>query len=325
MSGDIAQSRPLRAAILAAASLLLVVSVALIGGCKRLPPTTPTTVKAKSFAELEKYLLTHPADVDLFRSRGPFNVAVHENRELRLSPTERIATDVFLSAAADRAPLAIFLHGYDSSKEAHANQANHLASWGYHCVTLQLPRQGPWSRNARTLAQVVQLIQRSPELIDKRVDPGRIVLVGHSFGASSVAMALAEGAPAAGAVLLDPAAIGKELPNFLRKINRPVLVLGADDEVSTTRNRDYFYRFIRGGVAEVSIRDAAHEDAQYPSEFALQHLGLDPYTTEELQITFVAAITAAALSLSATGTFEYAWASYGRGVQNGKFFNAKKK
>jgi pimeloyl-ACP methyl ester carboxylesterase len=311
--------------ILRNSSLFVIVWLALISGCTRLPSITQTSLKSKNLPELQEYLLSHDADVDLFRSSGPFAVTLHENRELRLSSTERINTDLFLSGAPGKAPLVIFLHGYDSSKEAHSKQAMHLASWGMQCLTLQLSRSGPWVSNARTLARIVSLIHRSPEAIDSRFDVNKIVLVGHSFGASAAAIALAEGAPAAGGILLDPAAVGKDLPNFLRRINRPVMVLGADDEVSSARNRDYFYRFIRSGIAEVSIRDAAHEDAQYPSEWSLQHFGLDPYTTEESQITFVSALTAAAMSLSATGTFDYAWTSFGRVFQNGKFFNAKKK
>src|SRR5205814_5552545 len=110
--------------------------------------------------------------------------------------------------------------------------------------------------------------------------------------------------PAAGAILLDPATIGADLPKFLRRVAKPVIVLGADDDVAPTRNRDYFYEFVRSGVAELSIRGATHEDAQYPSETALQNFGLDPDTTEELQVTFAAALTSAALSLSATGAFD---------------------
>jgi hypothetical protein len=36
------------------------------------------------------------------------------------------------------------------------------------------------------------------------------------------------------------------------------------------------------------------------------------------------AMTAAAFSLSATGKFDYAWASFADVLKNGKFFNAKK-
>jgi len=311
--------------ILRNSCLLLVVCLTLVSGCTRLPSTAQTSLKPKTAAELREYVQTHKADLDLFRLRGPFAVSTQTDHELRLSAAERIKTDLFLSAPTEKLPLVIFLHGYDSSKEAHAYQAMHVASWGMHSLTLQLPNRGAWAANGRTLAKLVSLIQRSPELIDSRVDVNRIILVGHSFGATSVAIALAEGAPAAGSILLDPAAIGRDLPKFLQRINKPVIVLGADEEIASTRNRHYFYRFMRSGVAEISIRDAAHEDAQYPSEASLHNLGFDPDTTEEMQITFVSALTSAAISLSSTGTFDYAWTSFGAALENGKFFNPRRK
>ena len=171
---------------------------------------------------------------------------------------------------------------------------------------------------------MVNAIYRQPELIDTRVDASRIILVGHSFGASSVAIALAEGAPAAGGILLDPAGIGEEMPKYLSRVAKPVMLLGADEKVSATNDRSYFYRFIRSGVGEVSIRDAGHSDAQYPAEIPVKFFSSEP-DTEELQITFVSALTAAAFSLGATGKFDYAWASFSDAIQNGRIFNAKKK
>jgi pimeloyl-ACP methyl ester carboxylesterase len=186
-----------------------------------------------------------------------------------------------------------------------------------HSLALQLPNTGSWNNNGKTLARIVNFIYRSPETIDGRIDVNKIILVGHSFGGTSVAIALAEGARAAGGILLDPAAVGRDLPRFLNQVNKPVMVLGADEHVSATRNRDYFYRFIRSGVAEVSIKDASHEDAQYPSASAL--------TTEELQISFASALTSAAFSLFSTGKFDYAWASFGDALENGKLFHAMRK
>jgi hypothetical protein len=118
--------------------------------------------------------------------------------------------------------------------------------------------------------------------------------------------------------------VGRDLPKFLQQIRKPVMVLGADEEVSYARNRDFFYRYTHSGVAEISIRGAGHEDAQYPSEYELQH-GSDPYTTEESQIAFLSALTSAALSLTSAGTFDYAWASFGTVLENGKFYNARRK
>src|SRR5262249_30642543 len=155
--------------------------LALASGCARLPATGVTSIKAATLGDLRGYLLSHPADVDEFRLRGPFAVNVQEDHELRLSATERINTDLFLSALAEKAPLVVFLHGYDSSKEAHTYQAMHVASWGMHCLAVQLPNRGPWVGHGRTLAKIVNFIFRSPQALDSRIDASKIILVGHSF------------------------------------------------------------------------------------------------------------------------------------------------
>jgi pimeloyl-ACP methyl ester carboxylesterase len=299
--------------------------LALASGCARLPATGVTPLKPATLSELREYMLSHKADVDHFRLRGPFEVTTHEDHELHLSGSERIAADLYLSSAAEKAPLVILLHGHDNSKEDHAYQALHLATWGIHSLAVQLPNNGPWVGNGRTLARIAALIHRQPEIIDSRIDVGKIILAGHSFGGAAAAIALAEGAPAAGGVLLDPAGIGKDLPKFLRKIDKPVMLLGADEAVSPIRERDDFYLYIRSGVAEISIRDASHEDAQFPLEPAPQEPGTDSTATEELQITFVSALTSAAFSLAYTGNLEYAWASFGDGIAKGRFFDVKKK
>jgi len=297
--------------------LIVIACLTLVSGCARLPDTGVTSLKPATLSELQGYLLSHKADLDQFRLRGPFAVDTREDYEIRLSTTELVNTDLFLSAHAEKAPLVIFLHGHDNSKDDHAYQAMHVASWGMHGMALQLPNNGPWVNNGKTLAKLVHFIHRWPEIIDGRIDVNRIVLVGHSFGGAAVAIALSEGAPAAGGILLDPAAVGRDLPKFLGRVKTPVMLLGADEQLSSARNRGYFYRFIRGGIGEVSIKGATHEDAQYPSYFSL--------ATEEMQITFVSALTSAAFSLSSTGKFDYAWTSFGDVIQNGKFINAKKK
>jgi pimeloyl-ACP methyl ester carboxylesterase len=307
-----------RAAMLRVSTLIAVAWLALVGGCARLPSTGITSLKPASLGELQVYLLNHKADLDLFRLRGPFAVEARKDYALRLSATERIDTDLYLSAPAEKAPLVILLHGLDRSKDDHAYQAMHLATWGMHSLTLQLPNQGPWVDHGKTLARIADTIRRSPGTIDGRIDGNRIVLAGHSYGGSAVAIALAEGAPAAGGVLLDPAGVGKPLPAFLRKIDKPVMLIGADEHVTVAQDRDHFYRFIRRGIAEVSIRDAAHEDAQYPAE-------LDFSANEELQITFVSALTSAAFSLGFTGKLDYAWTSFEDAIGNGKLYGAKKK
>ena len=325
MGRSIVSQTHIMPAVMKLARLLLLATFALAAACTRVPPMEQTSVKARTVTELQDYLQTQKPDIELFRLRGPFPVTERKDHELRISPREQFYADVYLSASGEKAPLVVFVHGYDSSKEAHANQAMRVASWGMHAVSVQLPKHGPWVNNGRLLARIVNFVRRSPEMIDARVDADKIIIVGHSFGAAAAAIALGEGAPALGAVLLDPAAVGRDLPKILQQIVKPVMIIGADEEIASTRNRDFFYRYVRSGVAEVSIRDATHEDAQYPSEYSLQHYGTDPYTTEEAQITFAAALTAAVLSLASTGGLDYAWTSYASLLQKGTFYNAKRK
>jgi hypothetical protein len=274
-------------------------------------------------AEPPPFPRAEDAGLERYKARGPFAVSVRDDRELRIAPGESVPADLYVSAAGERLPLAVFVHGHESTKRAHALQAAHLASWGLHSLVLQLPAYGPWAANGRLLTRIVRAIQRNPQLVEARFDATKIVLVGYSFGALAVAVALGDGAPAAGAVLLDPAAIANDVP-LLRRVAKPIMIIGADDELLTTRNRDYFYEYVRGPVAEVSIRDAEHEDAQYPSDFGTQAAD-DVAGAESPQMTFVSALTAAALSLTMSGSFEQAWSAFGPALKSGKLFNAKKK
>jgi pimeloyl-ACP methyl ester carboxylesterase len=256
--------------------------------------------------------------------RGPFAVLERRDLEIPLSGLT-VETDLYLCAAASKAPLVIVLHGLDNSKEDHAFQAMHVASWGMHGMAIDLPKRGPWIANGRTLAKLVDAIYRTPQLVDGRIDAGKIILVGHSFGATAVATALGEGAPALGGVLLDPAGIGRELRQLLQRITAPVMVIGADEDIRPTRNRGQFYRFIPAAVGEISIRDTLHEDAQYPNQHTLRPFEDEPDDTEEAQITFVSALTASAFSLAATGSIDYGWNSFENGLKKGIFFNARRK
>jgi hypothetical protein len=115
------------------------------------------------------------------------------------------------------------------------------------------------------------------------------------------------------------------LPQSLKRITVPVMVIGADDDIWPTRNRGQFYRFIPRAVGEISIRDTVHEDAQYPNEYTLRAFEDEPDDTEEAQIAFVSALTASAFGLAATGGIDYAWNSFENAFKNGMFFNARRK
>ena len=305
---------------------LLIVVLAVLAACSRETPITGVTpIKAANSVELQKYLLSHNPEVELFRLRGPFRVTSLQDVEIAVMPRRGISVDLYLCASAKQAPLIILVHGHGNSKDDHIFQALHLATWGMHAMTIDLPNRGPWVANGRLLAGLVEAVRGNPEILDHRIDLQKIVLVGHSFGATAVAAALASGVPTSGAILLDPAGIGRELPALLKKVDAPVLVIGADEEVWPTRTREYFYRFIRSGIAELSIKDAVHEDAQYPTERPVRPVADSPIATEQAQITFVSALTAGAFSLTATGTFDYAWRSFANAFRDEKFFNARKK
>src|SRR6185503_5021620 len=163
--------------------LLAVALLVVVGGCARPPSIGITPLRPANLKDLQGYLLNHKADVEVFRLRGPFPVVVQEDHEIRVSAKERIEMDVYSPTLPEKAPLVIIVHGHDATKDDHGYQAMHLASCGLHAVTVQLPNTGPWVANGRMLAGIVGAIQRSPEIVDSRVDASRIILAGHSFGA----------------------------------------------------------------------------------------------------------------------------------------------
>jgi dienelactone hydrolase len=307
-------------------ALLLIALMAHSVGCtRRFPVTEITPIKTATPDELQRYLLSRKPDVAQFRLRGPFAVIERRDLEIPLDSGLSVEADLYLCATARKAPLVIVLHGHENSKEDHAFQAMHLASWGMHGMALDLPNRGPWIANGRTLAKLVDVIHRTPRVVDGRVDSAKIILAGHSFGATAVATALGEDAPAVGGVLLDPAGIGRQLSQLLKRITVPVMVIGADEDIWPTRNRGQFYRFIPGRVGEISIRDTVHKDAQYPNEHTLRAFEDSPDDTEEAQIAFVSALTASAFGLAATGGIDYAWNSFEDAIKGGIFFNARRK
>ncbi|MFB3884842.1 MAG: dienelactone hydrolase family protein [Thermodesulfobacteriota bacterium] len=307
-------------------ALLLAAVIAHSAGCARqFPVPEITPIKVASHADLERYLLSHTPDVAQFRLRGPFAVIERRDLEIRLRSGSRVGADLYLCAAARKAPLVIVLHGYENSKDDHAFQAMHVASWGMHGMAIDLPKRGPWIANGRTLKRLVDAIHRTPQFVDDSIDGEKIILVGHSFGATAVATALGEGAPVLGGVLLDPAGIGSQLKQLLRRITVPVMVIGADENIRSTRNREEFYRFIPRAVGEISIRDAVHEDAQYPNKHTLRAFDENPDDSEEAQLAFVSALTASAFGLAVIDGIDYAWRSFETAFKTGMFFNGRRK
>jgi len=297
-----AMSLPALLRCLLAATLLLSFEGALLSTAAAVSQEAPATVPS----------------VAQFTRQGPFRAVVREDITLTLRSKERVRADFYRSEGPQRAPLVILVHGYDNSKTDHAYQGLHLATWGMHCLVLQVRTRGPWVGNGTLLMRVAQHLRANPGSLDTSIDPSRIVLAGHSFGATSVIVALAGGAPAAGAVLLDPADAIRGLPGYLRKVRSPVAILGADDRLGVTRNRRTFYANLPSNVSEVSIADARHEDAQ----FTLAHAAAQ---AEAPQLEFVGALTAAAYSLSFTGKLDQAWSSFREAAGKGTMFSLHRK
>jgi pimeloyl-ACP methyl ester carboxylesterase len=200
-----------------------------------------------------------------------------------------------------------------------------LASFGMHALVLQMVNRAQWLKNGDLLARVVSTIHEDENKLDTRIDRGNIVLAGHSFGGSAISIAAAKGAPVRGLILLDPAVVSKALRDELSKIRVPVVLLGADRSVFKSRQRRLFYRLISGEMAEVSIAGATHDDAQYPSMFALTGYGIDPFTSRDKQSLFAAALTTSAFSLTATGRIDFAWEAFEELMHAGMMKNPKRR
>ena len=282
-----------------------------IGFCSILISCISTTVPSKrreptNFWSLSRSLLNYP-DFDHFLHNGPFKFSIQKNFIIRVTDKSLVKTDLFTSRHPDQAPLVIIQHGNKSGKEFHFNQAKRLASWGFHVLVVQQPNQKRWIRNGVTLSYLVKLIYSWPRLLNKRIDVDNIILVGHSFGGSAIAIAAGKQAPIKGLVFLDPALVSTKVKTYLKAIYKPAVLLGADRRVFRSRKRNSFYKLIPGNILEVSIKNATHNDAQFPNQFSLsQTIGFAPSPSEENQERFTAAIVASVLSLTTESSLKYA-------------------
>jgi pimeloyl-ACP methyl ester carboxylesterase len=303
---------------------LALVLVAMLASCARLPEISITPLQPETLGKLQQHLLDHVPDVDLFRLRGPFEVTQQEDVELESTANGATVGDLFLSSAKEKAPLVVLLHGYGNSRLDHAYQAYHLATWGLHSLTVDLPNEGPWIGHGKTLARLVGQLRRGMPALDPRVDRERIVLAGHSFGGAAVAVAVAQGAPVKGAILLDPASEFGELPGHLARVRKPVMIVGADPYLSMTKNRDDFFHYLPGNVFEVSVARAHHQDAEFAFDSVLDIFDASA-ATRALQITFASALTSAAFSIGFTGGLDYVWNSTYEAAREGKLIGRMRK
>ncbi|MFD1613346.1 alpha/beta hydrolase [Sphingomonas tabacisoli] len=153
--------------------------------------------------------------------------------EVRYGAAERQAATLFVREKAGRAPLIVYVHGggwIAGTPKAGAGgmQAEHWTGLGYAYATAgyRLAPGATAEQQMQDLAQAVAALRRA-----KGVDPGRIVLIGHSSGAQMAALLATDphwlkdaGVPfetVRAAVLLDPS--GLDLPPLLASRGDPTV------------------------------------------------------------------------------------------------------
>jgi pimeloyl-ACP methyl ester carboxylesterase len=254
---------------------------------------------------------------------GPIPVVKKVNYKIKLESKVRLSTDYYRPLHKSKAPLLIFSHGNKSFKEAHSHQASIAATWGFHVLVLQLPNRDKWTANGKTIYDLTRMIHVWPKVLSDKIDTDKIILVGHSFGGSAISIATGMGAPVAGLIYLDPAIVSEGVKGYLKQIEAPAVLLGADPKVFKSKKRSHFYKNKPGNMLEVTFKDATHDDAQYPSRFQLKAFGFDPFTDEEKQKKFTAAIVASAFSFANFGNVDFAYKAFKPDVAAGNIINPR--
>lgn len=148
------------------------------------------------------------------RDVGPFEVQPETANWVDVDRNRTIPVRLYIpKAQADmRLPLVVFSHGLGGSRDGYAYLGQHWASHGYVVIHLQHPgsdesvwadrRYGRmaalvdaardadnWRLRPQDVSFVISRALRDPQL-EKRIDPARIGVAGHSFGAyTALAMA----------------------------------------------------------------------------------------------------------------------------------------
>ncbi len=271
----------------------------LLAACK----TTSSIQENRPVDDIHLRLAVMPGGLERFTTAGPFEWSEKQDLHLTTSVDEQRDIDVYLTKGKGKAPIVIMSHGNFSGKKAHATQARRLASWGFHVIVMELPNRKQWLENGQRLFDLVQFINRWPKFLGPNVDANKIILVGHSFGGSAATLAVGQGAPVTGVILLDPAVVHSSVNKAMESANVPGVLLGSDPNVFVARGRKSFQKKWGSEFMELTIKGATHDDAQGPSMFSHYALGEDPFTDDKQRSLFTASIVSAAVSLATSGTF----------------------
>ena len=284
-------------------------------------PTSPSNF-SNHWPTLKKQVISQDLEIDAFFSQGPYSYKEFLDFNITISPKHKINSDFFRTGNRYKPALAIIIHGNGYNKLAHRAQAERIASWGFHCLVVNLPNRNRWLENGKKIKRLVSLIKSYPRLLAKSINPNRIYLIGHSFGGSASVLAAGAGAPVRGLILLDPAMVHDSVKDALENITVPSVILGADKRVFKSKRRSHFFQYIAGPIAEVSIIGATHTDAQSPSIYKV-HWGFDLVTNKIAQSRFLGAVLASLFSLSSSDRLEFAWYLFRKEIKRGNMKKAR--
>lgn len=289
-------------------------------------PTAVTVSNDARYIDIERKVLAANPGVERFTSDGPIAITTVKDYEIKVMDEPIVVADFYYHKAKGRAPLIVIQHGNMASKLYHSQQAARLATWGFQVLVLSQKKTDRWLRNGRDLGRIVKLMHLWPNLLPARFDPDRIFLVGHSFGGSASAIAAAGNDIVKGIIWLDPALYRSEVKKYLRKIQQPVVLIGADLRIFRSKSRHLFYNLVKGQICEVSIRGATHFDAQQPSMPGYaSHKNPRYRTSNRRQNAFTAAIVSAAFSLQGQNPLSYATKAFRRDRKAFAFSNVRLK
>jgi pimeloyl-ACP methyl ester carboxylesterase len=297
------------------AQLLAVLCVSGFASCAT-PDRKKSTDVEETWTTIVKKVQVNIKSPDAFAEPGPFEIQQVLDYQIPLNPTNKILVDLFIPILKEKTPLVMMVHGNKFNKLVHGSQCRRLASWGFHCLAVEVPNEGQWLTNGKTIESLVRIVSSFPGLLSDQINIEKIILIGHSFGGSAVTIAAGRKVPIAGLILLDPAVVHSKIRDYMEGVVAPVILLGADPGVFMSRKRKLFFRNISGPMSEVSIAGATHNDAQLPSIDTLAW-GFDVSTTKRFQETFLQTIVASAFSIGAFDNVEYAWKSFGPFLKSG--------
>lgn len=284
--------------------LLIAISFALNSCVSR--PTAVTVSNDNRYIDIERRVLAAKPGVEKFLTDGPIAYKKIKDYQIKVMDEPIVVADFFYHKAKGRAPLIVIQHGNMASKQYHSQQAARLASWGFQVLVLSQKKTDRWLRNGRDLGRIVKLMHLWPKLLPAKFDPDRIFLVGHSFGGSASAIAAAGNPLVKGIIWLDPALYRRAVKGYLRRIEQPVVLIGADLKIFRSKSRHLFYNLVKGQICEVSIQGATHFDAQQPSMPGYaSHKNPRYRTSTSRQNKFTAAIVSAAFSLQGQSPLTY--------------------